>query len=256
MRGGAQTHLIETTDGSSYVVKFRNNPQHPRIVINEWIGSAVLRHLGISTPDIALVNISANFIRENPDVYLELASSRASPTCGSHFGSRLAGKSAQTIYDMLPDARLGSVVNLADFCGVLVVDKWLGNTDYRQSVFASVRNIDRTLSFEAQMIDNGQMFDGGNWRFEDSHLRGPYMGRVYQHVRGLDDFEPWLAVVASFSEALLEDAFQQMPSSWRCGDTEGSFGMLLHQLRRRRARVGEFISACHDQPTNPFPNWP
>ena len=68
---------------------------------------------------------------------------------------------------------MGSVVNLADFCGVLVVDKWLGNTDYRQSVFTSVRNIDRTLSFEAQMIDNGQMFDGGNWRFEDSHLRGP-----------------------------------------------------------------------------------
>ena len=105
------------------------------------------------------------------------------------------------------------------------------------------------------MIDNGQMFDGGNWRFEDSHLRGPYAGRVYTHVRGLEDFEPWLTAVASLSEAVLEDAFQQMPSSWRCGDTEASFGMLLHQLRRRRARVGELISACHDQPTNPFPNW-
>ena len=35
MRGGAQAHLIEAHDGNYYVVKFRNNPQHRRILVNE-----------------------------------------------------------------------------------------------------------------------------------------------------------------------------------------------------------------------------
>src|SRR5580693_3079626 len=82
MRGGAQAHLIEMVDGSFYVVKYTNNPQHPRILMNEWIGSTVIRCLGISTPDIAIVNISAAFIRDNPEAYLQLRSSRASPACG------------------------------------------------------------------------------------------------------------------------------------------------------------------------------
>jgi hypothetical protein len=39
MRGGAQAHLIEADDGHFYVVKFRNNPQGRRILVNEWFGA-------------------------------------------------------------------------------------------------------------------------------------------------------------------------------------------------------------------------
>ena len=34
MRGGAQSHLLQADDGNYYVVKFRNNPQHRRILSN------------------------------------------------------------------------------------------------------------------------------------------------------------------------------------------------------------------------------
>jgi hypothetical protein len=256
MRGGAQAHLIEMVNGSSYVVKFTNNSQHPRILINELIASTVFRHLGILTPDTAVVNVSAAFIRNNPDAYVDLASSRATPTRGSHFGSRFASISDKiAVYDFLPDTLLDSVANLSDFCGVLVADKWLGNTDSRQSVFTRVKNINRKVSFVAQMIDNGCVFDGGNWRFEDSPLRGPYFGRVYEQVRSLDAFEPWLTAVANFPEKLLKDTFQRMPASWRFGDTETAFEILLNKLIRRRERVSELILACRDQPAHPFRNW-
>jgi hypothetical protein len=255
MRGGAQAHLIEMVDGSSYVVKFTNNSQHPRIVINEWIASTVLRHLGIVTPDTAIVNVSAAFIRNNPDVYVELASSRAAPSYGSHFGSRFASTSEKkAVYDFLPNPLLDNVANLSDFCGVLVVDKWLGNTDGRQSVFTRVKDINKKLSFVAQMIDNGCMFDGGNWSFGDSPLQGPYFGKVYQDVRGLDAFAPWLTTVSDFSGTVLEEAFQRMPSSWRTG-TEAAFGVLLGRLMRRRERVSHLITECRNQPAKPFPNW-
>ncbi len=35
MRGGAQSHLMRCSDGHYYVVKFQNNPQHRRILVNE-----------------------------------------------------------------------------------------------------------------------------------------------------------------------------------------------------------------------------
>jgi hypothetical protein len=254
--GGAQAHLIESADGSSYVVKFTSNPQHPRILINEWITSRVLQHLAISTPDTAIVNISSDFIRDNPEVHIQHSSRRAPPAVGPHFGSRFLGELGQlVVYSHLPDTILGSVANLSDFCGVLVADKWLGNTDSRQAIFIRVTGVRSPPSFVAQMIDNGQMFDGGNWRFEDSTLRGPYFGRVYQNVRDLEAFEPWLTAVAIFSETVLKEAFEQMPSAWRGGDTEAAFKTLVDQLLRRRPRVSDLIHACHAQPANPFPNW-
>lgn len=88
MRGGAQAHLIECTDGSCYVVKFRNNSQDLRVLVNEWVGSAILVHLQISTPSIAQVNVSSDFLKKNPDVYVQLGSRRSDVELGLHFGSR------------------------------------------------------------------------------------------------------------------------------------------------------------------------
>ena len=72
MRGGAQAHLIEADDGRFYIVKFRNNPQHRRILVNEWIASAFLDYLNIAAPRTAIVRLSAEFLDANPDVHLQL----------------------------------------------------------------------------------------------------------------------------------------------------------------------------------------
>jgi hypothetical protein len=50
MRGGAQSYLLEGSDGCFYVVKFRNNPQHPRILVNELISAVLLRYLEVECP--------------------------------------------------------------------------------------------------------------------------------------------------------------------------------------------------------------
>ncbi len=254
MRGGAQSHLIEVVDGSSYVVKFTNNPQHARILINEWLASTVLRYLGVSTPDTAIVNISPDFIRQNPELHIQLASHREPPACGYHFGSRFAG-GTKAVYDQLPSTLFASVANLRDFCGVLVADKWLGNTDSRQSVFVRIPSVNRKLTLRVQMIDNGQAFNGGHWSFGDAPARGPYLDGVYESVRGLEDFEPWLTLIATFPEVALREAFLQTPISWRGGDTEAAFEVLLDQLMRRRGRVSDLIYACRAHPADPFPKW-
>src|SRR3954447_22014524 len=91
MRGGAQAHLIEADDGNHYVVKFRNNPQHRRVLVNEWLGTNFLRYLGVAVPDAAIVDISTDFLERNPEAVMMLGSRQIAPSPGWHFGSQFPG---------------------------------------------------------------------------------------------------------------------------------------------------------------------
>src|SRR5580658_5303854 len=118
MRGGAQAHLLEAADGHAYVVKFLNNPQHRRILVNEWISSVFLNYLGIATPVAAMVRISEDFLAANSEVHLQLGTGRQLPEAGWHFGSRFPGEPARmVVYDFLPDTILEKIENLSDFLG-------------------------------------------------------------------------------------------------------------------------------------------
>src|SRR5580700_10006092 len=140
MRGGAQAHLLECDDGHFYVVKFRNNPQHRRILINEWISSVFLDYLGLAAPRAAIVRVSESFLEQNPEVHFQAGTGRIAVEPGWHFGSRFPGDPARTVvYDFLPDSLIERVENLADFRGMLAFDKWMGNADARQAIFFRAR---------------------------------------------------------------------------------------------------------------------
>lgn len=264
MRGGAQAHLLEASDKQFYVVKFHNNPQHRRILVNEWIASTFLHYLGIAAPQVAMVEVTESFLEQNPEVYIQLGRQTSKVSPGWHFGSRYPGDPARTVvYDYLPDTLLEKVENLADFRAVLAFDKWVSNADARQAIFfrARVQNgltgMEEAprLGFVAEMMDNGYVFEGPHWRFGESAIQGLYFRPlVYRTVRDLSDFEPWLGRIRHFPEEVVDQAVKQIPGSWLEGDEEG-LERLLEQLLRRRARVPELIESCRTERMNPFPNW-
>src|SRR5579859_7340143 len=88
MRGGAQAHLIEGDDGEFYVVKFTNNPQHRRILVNEWIACKLLHYLQIHTPQTALIELTPSFVDSSPELYLSIGPRREPVPAGIHFGSK------------------------------------------------------------------------------------------------------------------------------------------------------------------------
>ena len=261
MRGGAQAHLLEADDGCWYVVKFRNNPQHRRILVNELLCSEFLEYLKISAPRTAFIHLTPDFLAANPEVHLTLGASRIAVAPGWHFGSRYPGDPERTaVYDFLPDALLGQVANIEDFRAILVFDKWAANADGRQCVFyrALVRRggAGARPGFVARMIDHGFAFDGPNWNFADSPLQGIYPRRlVYDAVRSLDDFQPWLDQVIHFPEEVMDRAWKRIPPDWIEGE-EDALQQLLERLFERRARLPELIAACRSTRVNPFPNWP
>ena len=261
MRGGAQSHLIEADDGRFYVVKFRNNPQHRRILVNEWICSTFLRYLQISAAEPAIIRLDADFIGNNPELAVTLGSRSIPAEPGWHFGSLHPGDPARTaVYDFVPDALLSQVRNLHDFLAILVFDKWVANADGRQSVFFRARLEDWTgapgkLGFVALMIDHGFAFDGPHWSFTDTPLAGLYPRRlVYEAVRSLDDFQPWLDQTVHFPEEIFDAAYKQVPPEWIEGEEE-EFENLLERLLDRRLMVPELVSETRRAKSNPFPNW-
>jgi len=261
MRGGAQAHLMEAGDGGHYVVKFTNNPQHRRILVNEWLAARFLSYLQIRAPEAAAVDLTPEFLSDNPDIGIQLGSRRTPAPPGLHFGSRFPGDpSTLSVYDFLPDLLLPKVANIREFLGALVFDKWMANSDSRQSVFfrAAAKREDEDDSrpaWIACMIDHGFVFDGPNWGFPDAPLAGLYhRPAVYTGVAGWSDFEPWLERVRAFPTAEADTALRSIPREWIAGD-EDSADALIERLYRRRTRVDRMIESLKSAKTTLFPNW-
>lgn len=265
MRGGAQSHLIEAEDGHFYVVKFQNNPQHRRVLINEWLAAEFLCYLQISAPATAVIYLSEDFLAANPEAGVQLGARQVRATPGWHFGSRYPGDPGRVaVYDFLPDSLLQQVVNRVEFLGMLAFDKWTGNSNGRQAVFYRARFSSWSPrqdappvseGFVASMIDHGFAFNGPFWNFPDAPLHGLYhRPLVYEQVRGWEGFQPWLEQIVHLPEEVLDRAFRQVPRQWLDGEEE-ALEALLSQLWKRRSRVPDLLAACRRARPDLFPNW-
>jgi hypothetical protein len=253
MRGGAQAHLLRGDDGYYYVVKFRNNPQHPRVLANEMLGTRLAGRMGLVTPPVAAVEVRHSLIAASAELVMQVGMTSKPCAAGLQFGSRYPGEPGQLlVYDLLPDEQLKELENPEEFLGMLVFDKWTCNTNGRQAIFFIEPGRSR---YQAMMIDNGFCFNAGEWSFPDAPLRGLYSRqRVYQSVTGMESFEPWLARLERFNETVLDEAAKEIPAEWYDADTDGLY-RLLEQLHRRRKLVPQLILAAKDTYRQPFPNW-
>lgn len=240
-------------DGNVYVVKFQNNPQHVRVLANEFLASRLAQAAGLSAPDVDLVEVSQWLIANTPDLEMDLGERREKCRAGLQFGSRfVGGLMPGQVVDYLPEEKLIDVRNLNEFAGVLALDKWTGNSNGRQAVFVRRQ---REKRYRAVFIDFGYCFHAGEWRFEESPLRGIYYRNlVYQNVTGWESFEPWLTRIESMPEDKVWDAANEVPTEWYGGDMS-EMEALVEKLLRRRERIRESIEMFRKSDRNPFPKW-
>jgi hypothetical protein len=283
MRGGAQSHLMRCSNGKDhdlyFVVKFQNNPQHSRILANELLANRIARRMGLPVPPVEIVKVERDLIRWTPALCIEMPRS-STPCCpGLQFGSAHPGDPRHmTLHDFLPDEQLREVVNITDFAGMLVFDKWLCNTNGRQTLFfrksensgghrggyrdtvspesatspGSVMEYER---YSTVMIDQGFCFNAGEWNYPDAPLRGLYArNRVYEGVIGMETFDPWIRRVKNISGRVLEEFAKEVPPEWYYDDFD-ALQRLLEQLLRRVDRLEELILDAKRSNRQPFPNW-
>ena len=253
MRGGAQGQLMLGADGHLYVVKFQNNPQHSRVLANELLASRLAAAAGLSAPAAEVVEVSRWLVDNTPELEMDLGSRKDRCRPGLQFGSRfVGGLMPGQVVDYLPEAQLVEVKNLAEFAGILALDKWTANANGRQAVFARRQ---RERRYKAVFIDFGYCFHAGEWRFEDSPLRGVYYRNdVYRGVTGWESFEPWLTHLETLPAETVWTAANEVPPEWYGGDT-AEMEALVEKLLARRSRLRDLIGAFRATERNPFPNW-
>jgi len=233
MAGGSQSRILLASNGQKYVVKFKNNPQGQRSLINEVVVSLCAMQLGIAVPNIALVNLSSNFLEANPTLAIAQAHHRVPVATGLHFGS--VYEQTEAIYDFLPAALLDRIENLDHFAGALVLDTWTASADYRQAIFTRRRSpASRDLPFHAEMIDHGMAFGGHRWEFRDAPRAGLHLDHgVYRRFTSLSDFEPWIARVDRIEEAFFQNVGRSIPEEWLNSD-RAELGRLFERLLVRK----------------------
>lgn len=253
MRGGAQGHLMLGADGNPYVVKFQNNPQHRRVLANEFLASRLAAAAGLSVPEVDLVEVTPWLIEHTPQLEIDLGRRREKCLPGLQFGSRfVGGMMPGQVVDYLPEEQLLEVKNLPEFLGILALDKWTGNANGRQAVFVRKQ---RERRYKAVFIDYGHCFHCGEWRYEDAPLRGVYpRNLVYREVTGWESFSPWLERLETMPEETVWAAANEVPPEWYGGDLS-EMEALVERLLARRGRIREAVEIFGRSDRRPFPKW-
>jgi hypothetical protein len=238
MRGGSQAAMVRT-DRGLYVVKWKQNPQHRRVLVNEAIAAELLRRLGVAA-DWAMVHADRRFLESNPEAQIFLKNDTISVEIGWHFGSKVpVDPEKKAIFDLLPTHLMPFVDNLNDFLTVFAFDHWVDNTDGRQAVyFRTPSNL-----FSAKMIDNGYAFGGSDWRMRDRPVgKGiPNFSEYYASPCADEQFEAAVASIQAIARTEFDAMQRLVPEEWVENDG-AALSRLLDELSDRSKRLPDLIA--------------
>lgn len=248
VRGGSQGYLVQDDTGAYWIAKFLGNPQGSRSLINEFLGSSILRLLSVSTPTVQLLYMP-DALKAQGIVQFKTNGSSAFPSSGLHFGSAYVGDPNQTaVYEILPGQLLSKVSNLEQFGGMFVLDQWLGNADSRQVVFSRHREKGKSgprAPLTAWFIDQGFMFSGSLWQIASdlqTPIRGVYLNRsVYSLFEMRRTCEYMLNQIIKLDEHCILNLQSQIPDCWYAPGDVALVSNLLRTLCARRSYLASLI---------------
>ena len=248
MRGGSQAHLIVGDDDRQYVVKFTDNPQGTRTLVNEVVASQLLRALRLPVPQWRPILVTKAYLGQNPHT-LQFGSVAVPVQPGLHFGSEYCGKD-RPVYDWLPSPVLRGAQMANAFLGIYVADQWMAHQDVRQAVFYRTQRHQWCVRF----IDHGYAFGGASWHFKNSFRWGTYYDhRVYNDVCSFGDVDCWISRIQDLKNDVLASSCDAVPAGWLEGGEEDALCKLMDQLIVRRRRLCEIVEPVMRHPLSPFP---
>jgi hypothetical protein len=240
--GDSQPHLLRCSDDHYYVVKVQNNRQGVRVLANEFLAARIATELGLPVPPFAVIGVPEDIVKYSKQMVVRTKERVVPCQAGLCFGSRLVhgqekfgAWSPNLTSGHLPNSELRDVMNLSDFIGMLVFDKWTGNIDRRQVIFS---RSGQYRPYNVSMIDNGYCFGGPSWKIHDFPMAGLYSHDiVYREIRGLSAFEPWLLCLdRNLNRAILRGIQNEVPKEWYGYEWE-ALTHLVDELDQRREKL-------------------
>jgi hypothetical protein len=210
------------------VTKWIFKRKENRRLINEWLAAAVLRYMGTNCPQIAVVTITADFIRQN-----HLALQKA---FGPNFANLKPGpvfascinETAQQVGNQPP---VEQITNLSDFHAALVADVFLCQGDKRQAIFEKTGK----HQYQAKLIDNANAMESTWWQFK-TEANAVYRDKnVYRDLTA-PELNRLIARLQAMPRSVITNAVAQMPDAW-IGIDRGLLDHVIKTLLQRQRNM-------------------
>lgn len=245
LKGATGARIVEGADGKTYVMKFAGRD---RAAVNELIGQALARSVGLPAPESVFVEVTEQFAAGLPHV----ASGPVSP--GIHHGSELIsgamdmsqfGRRQLNPGELLlnPEALLASVCH----------DNWVLTKDRDRDDNHLIYPV--AGGFRYSMVDFSHCFTGTAWT-ADSVEQGTFLRVlmpvhpiIAELVRGAGAFSLTLDRIEGCGDSDIHEVVSAVPESWGVSDEERS--CLEGFLQVRRGLVRSILDAN----ASVFPNW-
>jgi hypothetical protein len=106
---GSQLHITELST-------LQNNPQHCRVLANEFLASRLGSYLGLPMPEVAVIEVSDWLVSNSQDLRIDSAGLAMPCSSGLQLGSRyVADPEKDMTFDYLPESFMNKIRNLQDF---------------------------------------------------------------------------------------------------------------------------------------------
>lgn len=248
--GSLPVFLLCNGYSGEVLIKFAENSQDVRVLVNEGVAGQLGRDMGLPCPAPMVVFVSEKFLELNRARLPEAYRDQVQP--GLHLG--LAGVSGT--YDNPPQSLILQATNVTDIAGTIVFDVWCRNHDRNNPGNFLIQGTG-TSSIRFIPIDQGYCFGQPQWdvtitqTVSDIQPQACFMPEMCQRIESFDDFQPWLERVAFIATTAheLEDAVNSVPGQWGISLPERN--ALVEFLKQRAPQVGDLLRAHRDH----FPNW-
>jgi hypothetical protein len=252
-RGATLPHWFAVQGVGQCIVKFFENPQGSRALVNEIIGFGLADILGLEHPPVGVVEITTESL--GPSDTLEFVNHDI------YKGERFVFKAGLGFYAKWLDPKdevfavdlksISGAVNPQMLAGVVVLDLLINNRDRKP------KNTNLILHRESgrqhlKLIDLGMAFGSANW--ELGNLKDPSLPPLNEPlpyasppiglldaVKSGTDFEPFLAKLDDIDRAAMIKVLGQVPTSW--GLSELHQTCLVDYILERASTLPKYLEA-------------
>jgi hypothetical protein len=237
-KGKTKPQLILFDDGNSYLVKFKNNPQGNRSLVNEHIVAKLGQLLHLPIPPSRLVYV--------PQYFIDQCSTLSSYgfVSGNQFASLLV-ENCVGLPSQPPYPEWSQFLNPDCIPAILIFDLWVSNADrWRNNILLQRFSEYRYFIY---LIDHSDCFPGGT-KWTLGSLEEPPKLRKLRSVHKwclslLNDqspFETFLSKLVALPDIAIEEVLESIPIDWNISTIERK--ALFNHLINGRNNLPELIN--------------
>lgn len=263
-KGATLPVFMEVGGVGRCAVKFCNNPQGLKALINEFLGFHVAALLGIDHPPFGIAEVPEDALPHDGKLLLREEYKWFGQTKVEEYvfepGLVFYSKWLQPSNELKPEdlQKLMHIHNAGDLAAVVVLDVLLGNWD-RKPLNPNLIVVRENGSRKLKLIDLGMCFGSALWDQHSLSNRDippldeplPYagdMGVFFENITALTDFQPAIAKLDELNAQWLTNLLGTLPPSWQLNELEAQALVtyvchraehLAQHLENRFARAGK-----------------